>query len=241
MLINPRNIGFGASSSELTEALIRIALEAGVDLIGAVATDAVLSCDQEISIQNLMPDVRSILVLGIRIQDPVMDIWSYPDPGNSPLCWSIADQVLGRVAGRIALFLERQGFPSEVLSYSRIRLKEAAMEAGLGVIGRNNLLITPEYGPRIRLRALMTTAELPVGERSHFDPCECCLMPCIRACPAHAFVNGDYLRDRCYQYARSNLEKVGSQSYRWCRECELACSLGQDMQERTPPIPVDLR
>ena len=34
-------------------------------------------------------------------------------------------------------------------------LKDAAVLAGLGVVGKNNLLVTPEYGPRVRLRALL--------------------------------------------------------------------------------------
>jgi len=36
-----------------------------------------------------------------------------------------------------------------------IFLKDAAVLAGLGTIGMNNLLITPEFGPRVRLRALL--------------------------------------------------------------------------------------
>jgi hypothetical protein len=32
--------------------------------------------------------------------------------------------------------------------------------AGLGEFGLNNLLLTPQYGPRVRLESMITTAEL---------------------------------------------------------------------------------
>jgi epoxyqueuosine reductase QueG len=37
--------------------------------------------------------------------------------------------------------------------------RHAAMLAGLGTIGLNNLLLTPKYGPRVRLNSVITTAE----------------------------------------------------------------------------------
>lgn len=74
-----------------------------------------------------------------------------------------------------------------------IYLKDAAVVAGLGCMGRNNLLVTPEYGPRVRLRALTLDVSLPsTGPQSStgplgFDPCEGCDAPCLRACPRGAF------------------------------------------------------
>ena len=38
--------------------------------------------------------------------------------------------------------------------------RHAAMLAGLGEIGLNNLLLTPEYGPRVRLNSVITSAPL---------------------------------------------------------------------------------
>ncbi len=38
--------------------------------------------------------------------------------------------------------------------------KHAAVRAGLGEFGLNNLVITPEYGPRVRFASVITTAEI---------------------------------------------------------------------------------
>mgnify|MGYP006289941615 CR=1 FL=1 len=68
-----------------------------------------------------------------------------------------------------------------------IFLKDAAVMAGLGCIGKNNLLVTPEYGPRIRFRALLLDYEAETTGPIVFNPCEGCDQPCRKACPVQAF------------------------------------------------------
>jgi epoxyqueuosine reductase len=70
-----------------------------------------------------------------------------------------------------------------------IGLKDAAVLAGLGVLGKNNLLITPQYGPRVRLRALALQAKLSETGPLDFDPCSTCDMPCRQVCPQKALDN----------------------------------------------------
>ena len=63
--------------------------------------------------------------------------------------------------------------------------KEAAVMSGLGYIGRNCLLITPEYGSKIRLATVLTDMPLsPQREKIPFSCGECRL--CVSACPAGA-------------------------------------------------------
>ncbi len=63
--------------------------------------------------------------------------------------------------------------------------KEAAVKAGLGYIGRNCLLITKEYGSKIRLATVLTDMPLsPQRERVEFSCGDCNL--CVSACPAGA-------------------------------------------------------
>ena len=44
--------------------------------------------------------------------------------------------------------------------YALFSHRHAGVLAGLGELGVNNLLLTPEYGPRLRLNSVITTAEL---------------------------------------------------------------------------------
>jgi epoxyqueuosine reductase len=75
-----------------------------------------------------------------------------------------------------------------------VYLKDAAVLAGLGCIGKNNLLVTPQYGPRLRLRGMLTDSDLPSTGVIGFDPCIACPMPCRTSCPQAAFARQRYTR-----------------------------------------------
>jgi len=77
-------------------------------------------------------------------------------------------------------FITDQRFVKALFSY-----KHAAEWVGLGTIGRNSLLITPEFGPRVRLACLLTEASVDATPRLKNDLCTKC-NACIRVCPAQA-------------------------------------------------------
>jgi epoxyqueuosine reductase len=124
------------------------------------------------------------------------------------------------------------------IEYGGALLKDAAALAGLGVIGNNNLLITPEFGPRVRLRAIFMEAELEPTGPMVFDPCNGCDMPCHRACPRGAFRSGAFERKYCkeeQEQREANFEILdgsimgideASEVVKYCRNCEFACPVG---------------
>lgn len=69
-------------------------------------------------------------------------------------------------------------------------LRAAAVEAGLGTLGLNGMLLTAEFGPRVYLGGVLTEAEIPPGRPLREELCpgleECGL--CAAACPADAIV-----------------------------------------------------
>ena len=71
-----------------------------------------------------------------------------------------------------------------------ISLKHAAELAGLGTIGRNHLLTSPEYGNLLWLSAVLTTADLIPDKRSQFSFCDGCNI-CIEVCPMEALNDPD--------------------------------------------------
>ena len=66
--------------------------------------------------------------------------------------------------------------------HSPIAEVEAAARAGLGVIGKNHLLLTPKYSSYIFLGELVTDASIPC-ELTMVQECENC-GACMSACPA---------------------------------------------------------
>jgi reductive dehalogenase len=67
-----------------------------------------------------------------------------------------------------------------------------AIDAGLGELGRLGLLITPKYGPRIRLAKVITDMPLIPDLRISFgvtEFCEACML-CADECPSGAITDG---------------------------------------------------
>jgi epoxyqueuosine reductase len=63
--------------------------------------------------------------------------------------------------------------------------KTAALRAGLGWIGRHCQLITPKFGPWVRLGTVFTDLDLPCGPPAGRSYCGDCRR-CVDACPAGA-------------------------------------------------------
>jgi reductive dehalogenase len=68
-----------------------------------------------------------------------------------------------------------------------------AMQAGLGDIGRHGLLITPKWGPRIRLSKVITDLPLVPDAPIDFGVTELCLKCeiCAEKCPSQSIMKGD--------------------------------------------------
>ncbi|HID73863.1 MAG TPA: hypothetical protein EYP43_02295 [Thermoplasmata archaeon] len=82
---------------------------------------------------------------------------------------------LGWVVCRTAAFIRSLGYPATAhhprASTGRpptVLHTMAAIEAGLGELGRNGLVITEEFGPRIRFGTVTTDLPLPEGGRREF-------------------------------------------------------------------------
>jgi len=84
-------------------------------------------------------------------------------------------------------------------------LKHYAVEAGLGVFAVNNLLVTPQFGPRVRLSGVITDAPLVPDPVLTSNPCHQaqgqCKFACVTGCPADALsTSGHIRRAECYKY-----------------------------------------
>lgn len=205
------------------EDIIHYLKSLGADIAGVCKynneTKGLLIRDEMIDKRNY----RSIVVIGMYIVDPYLDMWLYFDEIRR---LSPADDFLAHIILRACLKLERDGFHSIPLLYNSIYLIDAAYQAKLGIIGKNNLLITPEFGPRVRLNALLTEMDLPIDNNLLYNPCCNCDAPCVKACPVNALNNCKFDNESCKEYSSKNPKQISSHTTLWCRECETACLVG---------------
>lgn len=187
-------------------------------------------------------DAVSVLVLALvhHSDYPEFDWWSEDVPGRTP-----GNRILMNMARQIKKSLhETNQMKVKPLPYpierGGIFLKDAAVLAGLGVIGENNLLITPQFGPRIRLRALFLNEVLDSTGPIEYSPCDGCSKYCFQACPENAFREGSYKVTLCEPEMHRNRttfipmdgKTMGIESScevaKFCRECENSCPVGCD-------------
>ncbi len=100
--------------------------------------------------------------------------------------------------------------------------KHVARAAGLGWIGRNNLLVNEQFGSRVRLVTILADIPLVVSSPSRKD-CGSCL-DCLPVCPAGAIKERqqDFDHLRCYEQLRA-FAKTLRFSHNICGVCVKAC------------------
>lgn len=99
---------------------------------------------------------------------------------------------LGIAVNKVADWLRHRGFDCHASPAvgGDVNLVPVAQDAGIGCIGKNGILVTPEFGPCVRLAAVFIDVDnLPVSEHNEHlwirEFCETCNQ-CIKACPAEA-------------------------------------------------------
>ncbi len=197
---------------------------------------------------------KAVVVIAVehKKNEPQLDWWGGRNgtPGN---------RILIEINKKLSEWVEEKfNIKTHKLPYhvekGGIFLKDAAVMAGLGCIGKNNLLVTPEFGPRIRLRAMILKAEVESSGPVHFDPCDGCKQPCRHACPQKAYSNIVFSsvemgmltlpgRNGCFSRAACNIQMEkdingaeilptestaeSGKPIKYCRRCEFACPAGR--------------
>ncbi len=219
----------------LDETLRTIAGDMGVEVFGIAAASGFDNpAYQGNRPQTIMPDVRSVIVIGVAV--PRGCIEPLPNGRAEYTNTLLAGTVTLRAAAfRVAQTLEREGHKASIVPIegsefgywyvdretlkADVSIKYAAYLAGLGRYGVSNLLLIPGIGPRVRMTAVVTDAPLTSGSPSANLKADCtdCLR-CVEACPADALhEDGSIERERCRDYMFNTLGGLR------CGLCVKAC------------------
>ena len=193
-----------SKTNNLQKQLSDLAASLGIDYFGvadlAVAKDFI--CSQGGNAVARFPIAISI---GIRLVDGVVDeLARHEDPtviftyrslyntvntslDHATLCIAKTIQVQGFKAYPIAA---AQRISNEKLA-GAFSHKLAAHFAGLGWIGKNCLLITPDHGPRVRWSTILTDAPLGTTGVPLVEQCGTVTV-CVKICPVHAFTGAAF-------------------------------------------------
>lgn len=146
--------------------------------------------------QNIYPETKTVIVIGLPVQLPIVE--TTPSIYYHEL-YNTVNSILDSKAYELSEILNQQEFPSIFVprdAYGDIDIllkkplaffshRHAAYLAGLGSFGQNNVILTPEYGPRVRFTSIFTSAVIESDTIPGEDLCTRCLR-CIDECPVHA-------------------------------------------------------
>ncbi|HII07496.1 MAG TPA: epoxyqueuosine reductase [Methanotrichaceae archaeon] len=234
-------------SEDLKRALLEKCRQMDIPMVGVASVERWATppfepwMPEEFFPQSIYPEAKSVVVIGLPISLPVLE--TSPSIYYREL-YRTVNTLLDQYTYRLSNFLSERGYPSVFVprdGYASIETllknpiaffshRHAGYLAGLGSFGVNNVLLTPEYGPRVRFGSVFTAAELPPDPLLTDDLCVRC-MRCVRMCPARAIDERDYpkgLTDKsaCSIYS-AELNRRGISP---CGICIKVCPVGADRE-----------
>lgn len=176
-------------------ALKQIARSLGADLVGIADLAGLKDIDTEPA--DLLIGYTRAVSIAVRLPGDVFEqLVDRPTPLYSQVYLN-ANALLDQIALRLCAYIEGRGFaalpipasqPLDMTEFrSHLSAKAVANAAGLGWQGKSLLIVTPEFGPRIRLVTVLTDMPLK-ADRPLKNRCGSC-SACTRACVAQAIRN----------------------------------------------------
>lgn len=203
----------------------------GADLCGIASIDRFDEAPIGFHPRDVLPSCKSVIVFANRFLAGTLSC-------TTTIPYTIVRNILSdkmdKVAVEFCIDLERDGvlaIPTGTIGpteYDKetgrfrniVSAKHAAQAAGLGVIGRNTLLVTPQYGNMVWLSVILTELELEPDEIMKNTFCVDCDL-CVETCPVHAVGKKEMNQQACQEYAFGGENGAG-----WkikCYRCREVC------------------
>jgi len=205
--VSRRSAGAGWDAARVK----RRAKQLGADLVGIASAETLNAFPPDPlwpqTPARISPYCRSVIVVANRIP-----AGAFRCKTNVPVQYldMLVLRKMDRLAYRLAEELERDGHPTFVTaaqetewtlkraSYGRLSTRHLGVEAGLGTLGLEVNILTPEFGPRLYLTGVLTELELEPDQRITEQVCigESCSR-CLHSCPADAVLHWGIAKREC--------------------------------------------
>ncbi|MFH1621937.1 MAG: 4Fe-4S binding protein [Candidatus Omnitrophota bacterium] len=219
--------------------LKEICLNRGADLFGVAGITGV---KEEFSlVSTLTKELDKAICIGVRLSQQIFN-----DIENAPTKlyfhhYKTANMFLDQVNFELTNHIQRKGAlalpiaASQIVDWQKqtahVSHKKIGVLAGLGWIGRNNLLVNPELGSQFRLATVLTNLDIKVDKPLNRDCNDC--YNCVKVCPVNAIKEKreDFNHVICFEklkeFQRSNIV-----SQYICGICVKACQMKPKLTER---------
>lgn len=180
--------------SEAAGEVKKIARLFGADLVGITQRDERWHYSHRPDVRDMSqvpndldPDLGTVIVMGHSMDFGLTE--TYPS--------ALAGAATGReysheaaIAMSVAAYLRNLGYKAVASMNDTALVIPYAIKAGLGEYGRNQMVLTPEFGPRVRFSKVFTEAPLGLdfprksGLTAYCEGCDVCATACpVKALP----------------------------------------------------------
>jgi epoxyqueuosine reductase QueG len=187
------------------EVIRQICLEAGADEVGLVEIGRPELAQERQSILQLYPATQTIISLSRamnreNVQSPARPLYNGVVRGTEEELFGISGEIIRRLNGRdIRGVILNPAFPMDMNRGSgktwEVSHKTMAVQAGIGMMGLNRLVLSPRFGSTILLNSIFINAQVDHYElRLEENPCLKCGL-CAAVCPT-----GAIQKDGCFDF-----------------------------------------
>ncbi len=192
---------------DLTESVRRTALESGADLVGFAPVSRFDGAPDHCHPYTILPQTRSVVAVAVRQPRGTLkaaEEGTYFQAYSADAYWYLNEVLAIQILRAVTIALEDEGYTSVPVHNpfhphagrqlrddqpagpdGIVSLRVVGVAAGLGELGHSKVLLTPEFGPRQRVFAVLTDAELEPTPLFTGEVCDGCLA-CVQECEARA-------------------------------------------------------
>ncbi len=210
--------------------LKKLSVEAGLELFGVAD---IRDIKNKFRVSSAVLDkLDKAVCLGVRLSGSILGEISCSPTRLYFHHYRTANAFMDQAALKMTNYIQKKGFnalpipASQIVDWenqkAHLSHKELGVLAGLGWIGRNNLLVNPQVGSQFRLVSILTDMPLKVDKPLKIDCGSCHL--CVKACPSGAIKKSplDFDHIRCFEKLKEFQKQRLVDQY-ICGVCVNAC------------------
>ena len=215
------------------EKIKEVALQHGADLVGISSLERFENAPVGFNPKDIYSKTQSIIALAIRV--PSETLYA-ENPVPFTHMNNLAVQKMDLITYNISSSLDRLGLKNVLIptddpylywdkekqeGRAILSLRHVGLLAGLGKLGRNNLLINKDYGSMIQIGAILLPEKFEPDPLAEYEVCPPKCRICLDSCPQNALTGETVIQKECRQLSTYVTEK--GYTIKKCFECKKRC------------------
>ena len=212
-----------------------IAFECGADLCGVASVERFNGAPEGFRPTDIYENTKSIVVVAKRFPEgALLSLSPIPYTVTNDIIINDVVETTCNICNRLEADMIAVPVPGDPYEYwdkkkcegrGILSLRHAGYMAGLGVMGKNTLLVNSTFGNRIVLGALLVNVTVEPDDLVNYDFCPENCRICIRNCPAGA-LDGKTVNQKLCRAVSQGHTKKGDYLY-LCNNCRKLCPNGK--------------